>query len=74
MKPMCIGEEKDGLFKLGDYIVHLELLYVWLEVRQVVDSALAMGSCDDVSGILTELAYILCDFAPRCFQLMKGAS
>lgn len=71
MKPMCIGEEKDGLFKLGDYIVHLELLDVWLEMRQVVDSALAMDSCDDVSRIL---AYILCDFAPRCFQLMKGAS
>ena len=74
MKPMCIGEEENGLFRLGDYIVHLELLDVWHEVRQVVDSALAMGSCDDVSRILADLAYILCDFAPRCFQLMKGAS
>ena len=45
---MCVGEEKDGFFKLGDFIVHLELLDVRLEVRQVDDSTLAMGSCDDV--------------------------
>ena len=51
-KPMCVGEEKDGFFKLGDFIIHLELLDVRLEVRQVDDSTLAMGSCDDVSRIL----------------------
>ena len=64
MKPMCVSEEKDGFFKLGDFVFHLKLLDVGLEVRQVVDSTLAMGSCDDVFRIL---AYILCDFAPSSF-------
>jgi hypothetical protein len=65
MKPVCVGEEEDGFFKLGDFIIHLVLLDVWLEVRQVVDSTLAMGSCEDVSRIL---AYILRDFAPSGFH------
>ena len=65
MKPMCVGEEEDGFFKFGDFIIHLVLLDVRLEVRQVVDSTLAMGSCDDISRIL---AYVLCDFAPSSFH------
>ena len=62
MKPvLCVSEEKDGFFKLGDFAIHLVLLNVRLEVRQVVDGTLSMGSCDDVVRIL---AYILCDFSP----------
>ena len=64
---MCVGEEKDGFFRLGDFIVHLKLLDVRLEVRQIDDSTLAMGSCDDVSRII---AYILCDFAPKQLPLL----
>jgi hypothetical protein len=44
MKPMCVGEEKDGFFKLGDFsFVHLELLDVQLEVRQVGDKHACHG-------------------------------
>ena len=62
---MCIGEEEDRFFKLGDFIIHLLLLDVRLEMGQVVDSTLAMGSCDNVSRIL---AYLLCDFSPSSFH------
>ena len=62
---MCVGKEEDGFFKLGDFIIHLVFLDVRLEMRQVVDSTLAMGSCDDESRIL---AYILCDFGPSSFH------
>ena len=50
MKPVCVGEEKDGFFKPGDFAIHFVLLDVQSEVRQVIDGTLAMGSCNHVGS------------------------
>jgi hypothetical protein len=67
MEPVCVGEEEDGFFKLGDFVIHLVLLDVRFGMRQVVDGTLAMGSCDNVSRIL---AYILCNFSPKAYAVV----
>ena len=57
-----VGEEEDGLLERLHGSVHLVRLDVRLELREVVDRALAVRRGDDVRGVLADVER---DFAPR---------
>ena len=73
MKVVRVGEVENGLLECLHLVVHLVLLDVGLELCQVVDGALAVGSSDNVGGVL---ANVLCDLAPcsldRCDRVGEG--
>ena len=87
MEPVCVGEEEDGFFKLSDFVIHLVLLDVRLEVRQVATARLpwvaAMtypGSSPISCATLPQVAStsniesVRVPSYRRSVQLMKGAS
>lgn len=71
MTVVGIGEEEDGLFKVGDLVVHLVRFDMRLELGKVVDSALSVGGGDDMVGVLPD---VLCDFAPGSFYSLDRVS
>ena len=62
MRGVGVGEEEDGLLERLDRGVHLVRGDVRLELREVVDRALAVRRGDDVRGVLADVER---DFAPR---------
>ena len=56
-----VGEVENGLLECLDLVVHLVRLDMRLELRKVVDSALAVGGSDHVGRVLPD---VLCDLAP----------
>lgn len=61
MDVVGVGEKEDALFEVGDFVVHLVLLDMRLELGEVVDSAFAVGGSNHMSGVLPDISG---DFAP----------
>ena len=62
MHTVRVCKEEDALFELLDFIVHLVGLDCRPELREVVDSALSVGSSDHVGRVLPD---VLRDLSPR---------
>ena len=56
-----IGEVENGLLKCFDLVIHLVSFDMRLELREVVDGALAVGGSDHVGGVLPDVGG---NFAP----------
>lgn len=69
MLVVSVGVVEDGLLEGLNLAVHLVGLDIRLELGEVVDSALAVGSCDDIVRVLPN---ILGNFAPGCFYSGDG--
>lgn len=69
MVRVCVVE--DGLLERLHFAVHLVRRDVWLELREVVDGALAVRRGDDVGGVLAD---ILGDLAPCSLDGGDGIS
>ena len=65
MPVVGVGIIEDGLLEVLDGIVHLVRLDVGLELREVVNGALAVGGGDHVGRVLPD---VLCDLAPCRFD------
>ena len=55
MSVVGVGEEEDRLLKGSDLRVHLVFLDVRLELREVVDRALAVGGRNHVGRVLPDV-------------------
>ena len=69
MEVVGVGEVEDGLLERGDLVLHLVRLDVRLELRQVVDGALAVGRSDHVGRVLPN---VLGDVAPGSLDSRDG--
>lgn len=66
---VSVGVVEDSLLEGLDLVVHLVGLDIRLELGEVVDSALAVGSCDDIVRVLPN---ILRNFTPGSFYSGDG--
>lgn len=55
MHAVRVGEEENALFEFLNFGVHLVRLDFRLELREVVDSALAVGGSDHVGRVLPDV-------------------
>lgn len=55
MDVVRVGKVEDGFLELGHLVVHFVFFNVGLELGEVIDSALAVGSGDDMVRVLTNV-------------------
>jgi hypothetical protein len=65
MEIVRIGKVKDGVLERGHLVVHLVGFDVRFEFGEVVDGAFSMRGCDNIRGVLPDVAG---DFAPGGFD------
>ena len=71
MEVVSVGEVKNGFLECLNFTLHLVGLDVRLELRKVIDCALAVGGGNNICGIL---ANVFGNFAPGSFDGSDGVS
>jgi len=56
MDAIGVGEEEDRFFESVDFVLDLVRFEVRLELGEIVDRTLAVGSCNNVLGVLPDIS------------------